>query len=181
MVTIETAPEAPSLVLSSLAAQCLDLCGGDYDKAEERIRYLLKKERDKYFPLLVAWAASEAIRHERTRIRGQILRSAAPPPGADRGLKSLTQQYTEIYNRWLAYPLRDGSPLGAATAEKLKAEAAFHLAQSRTMAITGRWFEAIVRRMDESQTVADALSGEEIESLRKSAELIGTFGPSACA
>lgn len=159
--------KAPATQLYALARDTVDLVGGDYDEAESRLRYLLRKEREKWFDLMVDYVAEEAIRHARLSTRRP---STPPAPGKDRGLASMKEQVERRYTFYAQWQLSSGVELIRATKKELEESRDFYRAQGRTMMARADWMDSILRKMGRAETVGEAMGGKELAELYEEAE-----------
>ena len=103
-------------ILRSIAAEVREETGDNGEAFVEQFRELISGS--KYREAVICWAAEEWWdRYVRPSIRQEII---ANQPGPNRALASLYGSAQVARDRWLLYPLRDGSPLGDASLDKLE-------------------------------------------------------------
>ena len=159
---------SPEAVLGDFASEILEMCSGDFDEAEKQLRLRMKRERSKWGDLAITFTAAELIRLQRLKIRTNIANAQAPK--ADRGLRSLKDEFALHYKRYANWPLSSGKLLSKASKEDVTAEAAFYRTQGRTMMARADWFSSIASKMGEAKEVAAALDPKTIYELHQEAE-----------
>lgn len=159
--------KSPQALLLGLAKDTIELVDGDLEQAEDRIRYLLKKERAKWFGVVVDYVAEELVRQVRLQANQNIKRASSP--NRDRGLDSLKANFDVLHEKYASWRLSSGVELIRATRREVEAQAAFYHSQGKTMMAQGDWFTAIARKMGAAETVGEALTGKDLYELHEEA------------
>jgi hypothetical protein len=160
--------DSPAVALHKLAAETLDILGEDIEELPTRLRWLFRKERERWFDVLVDWAAEELARHEILRARQG--RGGVGRPGKDRGLASLKSEWDRKYEACAKFPLSDGTFLMDASRDQVSAQERVYRAQGTTVMARADWLAGVLAKMGKAQRVAEAMDAKALYELRAAAE-----------
>ena len=157
---------SPETIFREMFAELVEHWKGDRDQAADQMRHKLRRERSRYYDLVVDFAVDQVQRQHRLTERKELAR----PAGRDRGLASLKSEADLLYEKWADWRLANGTTLIGATKAEILGQAAFHRAQGRTMMATAEWLTTIAQRMGDAETAGEALDARTIGVLREEAE-----------
>ena len=162
-------PKTPQAQLMALASELLDAADCDYNKAEKRMVTALKRDAARWTPIMALYTADAIMMLQRAKARKS---TRVANPGPDRGLDALGAEYEDQYDRWLRWPLSNGTPLAQATVADIEPDEAHYRKQGQTMLVTADWLRSVIDGMKKAQaeTAGKAYDGKALLELYEGAK-----------
>lgn len=167
------------ITVSGLAQDCMRRAKGDRDLAVKIMVELVEKNESLFRQLmapLVKSACRTAISGVIHGERSDIWNSKSAPEAANVSASVSERQKARInalakgtLEGFLAWPLRTGKLLGAATREEVSAEATEFHASAKQMKHRGDWLTLIVDRLEPGQIVGDVLTSDDLRKMQEAA------------